>query len=177
VVGIDGVITVRSIRNSVGAGSLWITPRPWEWFELYELNNVAPSPGTPVSWSQYGQGAAPGHSGSAAGGSLYVSPPPDAVYTLNPDCVCYPTALASDTDPEVIPYLWTDCVPFFAAYFALLSAQTNERLNDALNYYKIYGEWVERARKAANPSPNRWQSQGAQDPIQAIKLGIKGGGR
>jgi hypothetical protein len=172
--GVDGVLNVRSIRYAAGQGSIWIPSRAWEWFELYELNNAAPNQAAPMSWSQYGQGASPGATGSSGSGSLYISPLPDIVYTLNCDCVCYPVALASDGDPEVIPYLFTDCVPYFAAYYALLSAQTNARLNDAIQYFKIYSEFLDRARKAANPSVLRWQFEKAQDPVQASKLGQKG---
>lgn len=173
--GVQGVINVRSIRYGIASGTLWIPPRPWEWFEFYELNNPAPVSGPPKTWSQYGQGAAPGWSGSGASGSLYISPPPDIIYQLNCDCVCFPQALAADGDVEAIPYLWTDAVPFFAAYFALLSAQTNARMNDALNYYKQYKEFVDRARRASNATPNRWQYEQAGDPAQAAKMGIKAG--
>jgi hypothetical protein len=176
VAGIDGALHVRSIRWSVGNGTIWIPNRPWEWFELYDLNNAAPGQGAPTSWSQYQQGAAPGHTGSAGGGSFYIGPQPDAVYTLNCDCVCYPSALAVDGDPEMIPYLFTDAVPYFAAYYALMSSQTNARLNDALNYYKIYQEFVDRARNASNGMPNQWQYERASDPAQASKFGAKAGG-
>src|SRR5882672_1255473 len=118
--GVDGVLNVRSIRYTVGDGSIWIPSRAWEWFELYALNNAAPSQAAPVEWAQYGQGGSPADTGSAGSGSLYINPLPDVVYTLNCDCVCYPIPLGSDGDPEVIPYLFTDCVPYFAAYYALL---------------------------------------------------------
>lgn len=170
VTGIDGALHVRSIRYSLGNGSIWIPNRPWEWFELYQLNNAAVDQGPPFEWSQYQQGAAPGHTGSSGGGSFYIGPPPDAVYTLNCDCVCYPSALVTDGDPEIIPYLFTDAVPYFAAYYALMSAQTNARLNDALNYYKIYQEFVDRARNASAGLPVQWQYEKMGDPVQASKF-------
>lgn len=173
--GVAGAIHVRSIRYTIGDGSLWIPGRPWEWFELYELNDVATTPAAPATWSQYGQGAAPGDTGSAATGSFYISPPPDFVYELTCDCVCYPTKLVSDATPEAIPYLFTDCVPFFAAYYALLSAQMGARYNDAIQMYKMYGEFLSRARKASNATPNRWQYEQAADPAQAAKMGVKAG--
>lgn len=173
--GVQAAINVRSIQYVVGGGSLWIPFRPWEWFNFYELNNAAPDSGPPATWSQFGQGAAPGATGSAATGSFYVSPLPNTVYTLNCDCVCYPIPLASDTTVEAIPYLFTDCVPFFAAYFALLSAQMGARYNDAIQNYKMYSEFLNRARKAANATPNRWQFEQAADPAQAAKMGVKAG--
>ena len=175
-IGVQAPIHVRSIRLGIAPGSLWMTPRPWEWFEFYELNNATPQPGTPTTWSQYGQGAAPGSTGSAASGSFFVSPFPDAVYPLVCDTVCYPIPLVDDTTLEAIPFQYTDAVPFFAAYFALLSAETNARMADALNYYKMYNEFLQRARRQANASQNRWQYEQAQDPVQATKFGVKGGG-
>lgn len=170
--GIDGIIHIRRISYAVGAGFRWMTPRSWEWFELYVLNNPVPQGGPPTTWSQFGQGAAPGASGAFLGGSFYINMP-DQVYTLNCDCVCYPAALTADADPEPISYLWTDAVPFFAAYYALLSAQNNSRMADAERYYNHYQTFVERARKAANPSVNRWQSQQAGDPAQAAKMQVQ----
>lgn len=174
--GVQGAIHVRSVRWSVGDGSVWVTPRPWEWFELFQLGSVTNTPGPPVEWSQFGQGAVSGSTGSGASGSFYIGPSPDAIYTLNCDCVCYPQPLALDTDVEAIPYLWTDAVPYLAAYYALLSAETNARMQDAMNYYKIYSEFVTRARTAANPSVNRWQYEKAADPAQAAKFNVKGAG-
>lgn len=177
--GVQGVIKISSIRYSIGSGSLWLTPKPWEWFEFYELNNAAPNPGPPRLWSQFGQGAAPSGVANTTinGGSFYVSPLPDGVYTLLPNAICYPQPLANDTDVEALPYYWTDAVPFFAAYFALMSAQTNARMADAANMYKgHYGEFMDRARKQSNPSVNRWMYSQAGDPAQGPKMGISKGG-
>lgn len=176
--GLQGVINVRRVMYSVASGQKWLPPRPWEWFDLYVNNNPVPQAGPPTVWSQYGQGSAPGSTGSFSGGSLYVNTP-DIVYTLNLDCVCYPIALADDSTKEAIPYLWTDAVPFFAACYALWSAQTNARMADAERYFNTYKMFVERARQASNPSVGRWQYAQALDPAQAGKLGIKapaGGG-
>jgi hypothetical protein len=178
--GIQGVINIRSLSCAVGGGQLWMTPRPWPWFSLYNQNTAVPASGPPTEWSQFGQGAAPGPTGAqnvVTGGSFYVSPVPDDVYTLNCNAVCYPIALALDADPEALPYFWTDAVPFFAAYFALMSSQTNARMADAANMYKgHYNEFMERARKQANAGVDNWLYQGAGDPAQGPKMGIKGGG-
>lgn len=170
--GIEGVINVRRISYNVADGQRWIAPRSWEWFDFYVLNDPVPQGSYPRTWSQYAQGAAPGNTGAESGGSFYINKP-NLVYTLNCDCVCYPAALADDTDPEAIPYLWTDAVPFFAAYYALLSAQNNARLADAERYYNHYQTFVERARKSSNPSVNRWMYQQAGDPAQAAKMQIQ----
>jgi len=155
-----------------------MTPRPWPWFTLFELNTPVPASGPPKTWSQFGQGAAP--NGLAAtsinGGNFYVSPIPDDVYQLNCHTACYPIPLVDDTTVEAIPFFWTDAVPFFAAYFALMSAQTNARMADAANMYKgHYNEFMERARKQSNPDINTWMYRQAGDPAQAPKMGISKG--
>lgn len=176
--GVQAIINIRSVHYVAGSGALWIPPRPWSWFSLYEQNNAVPKPGPPRTWAQFGQGAAPSGvaNTSVNGGSFYISPPPDDVYQLNLNAVCYPIPLAADGDVEALPYFWTDAVPFFAAYFALMSAQTNARMADAAQMYKgHYEEFMDRARKQSNSSTGRWQYDQAGDPAQGPKMGIKGG--
>lgn len=174
--GIQGAIEINQISFGLGGGQQWIPAREWEWFWLYHLNNAVPVQGMPAAWSQFGQGAAPGATGSVSGGSFYIDPVPDAVYTLYLDCVCYPIPLADDTTVEAIPYLWTDAVPFFAAYYALLSSQTSSRVADAERMMNHYTKFVERARTASNPDQLRYIYSQAGDPVQAAKLQIRGGG-
>ena len=169
--GIQGAIHVRRISIDIGLGQKWMTPRSWEWFDLYHLNNVVPQNDIPTDWSQYAQGAATPVGASAASGSFYLDPPPNDIYTLNCDCVCYPIPLVDDTTVEAIPYLWTDAVPFFAAYYALLSSQTSVRTRDAGEMLQYYNEFVGRARNAANPSVLTTMYQQSQDPAAAGKLG------
>lgn len=171
--GIQGAIHVRAIRYNVASGQQWITPRPTEWFDLYSLNNPVPVNGPPTSWAQYGQGSAGTGTGSGSSGSFYIDPPPDAVYVLNCSCICYPIALVDDTTVEAIPYLWTDAVPFFAAYYALMSAQSGSRQGEAARMYEMYKEFVARARQSANPDVLRWQYRQSVDLTQPQKLGLQ----
>lgn len=179
--GIQGAINVRRISYNVASGQQWIPPREWEYYDLYHLNNPVPVNGPPKVWAQYAQGAATPASGSTATGSFYLDPPPDAIYTLNCDCMCYPIILATDGTIEAIPYLWTDAVPFFAAYYAFLSSQTGARQADAERMYGYYKEFLNRARMASNPSVNRSQYEQAADPASINKLGVqqqaRGGGQ
>jgi hypothetical protein len=168
--GIRGVIHVRAITVNSGTGQFWLYPRPFEWFMLYHMNNSVPNSGLPTTWAQYAQGSAGTSTGSGSSGSFYLDPIPDAIYTLNLDCVCYPIALTDDTTVEAIPYLWTDSVPFFAAYYALLSAQTNARQADAQRYFQHYQTFVQRARSAANPSLGNWMYEQAIDPLQLANV-------
>jgi hypothetical protein len=182
--GIQGVINVQQISYNLGNGQQWIHSRPWSWFFLYQVGNPVPpvNPDTnvvgspPSVWSQYAQGAAPSAGiGNQVGGSFYLNVPDD-VYALNCDCACYPIPLTTDSTPEAIPYLWTDAVPFFAAYYALLSSQMQARMSDALRYLDLYKEFVKRAREASNPSQLRWMYQGATDVPSAMQMGVRPGG-
>lgn len=178
--GIAGPINVRRINYEVGDGQKQLYARPWEWFDLYCLNTVTPVASQPVRWAQYGQGGAPGSSGSDSGGSFYLDPPPDGVYVLRPDCVCYPVDLdqTDESPPEPIPVFWIDAICYYAAYLALSSAQASARTDDAARYFNQYGIFVERARRFSNPSLLRPQYPQAVDPAQINKLSVRptGGG-
>jgi hypothetical protein len=171
--GIQGAININTVWAVVGNGQVWLQPREWEWFGLYYLNNIIPNQALPMIWTQYGQGAAPPGTltGASFGGSLYLSPIPDQAYTLNCDCTCYPIPLVADGDVEAIPYLWTDAVPFFAAYYALLSAQTSMRTRDAKEMLQSYEMFMARARMSANPMQLGGIYQGAPDEFKAARMG------
>lgn len=93
----------------------------------------------PAVFSQFGQGV---------NGSLYVYPIPNTAYQMEWDCCCLPAALATDSDPEAIPYPWTDAVPFLAAYYALSGSQ---RFKDADRMWGEFEKYVKRARQMSNP--------------------------
>lgn len=175
--GFQAPIHVRRINRAIGdGGQQQLFPRPWEWFDLYCMSTVVPIPGPPKRWAQYGQGAAPGADGETGpGGSFYIDPVPDLVYTLYCDCVIYPAALdnTEESPPESLPYLWTDAVPYYAAYLALMSAQSNARVADAERLFNQYDMFVKRARQFSNPSLLRSQYQQSVDPAQINKLGVR----
>jgi hypothetical protein len=162
--GVNGALNVRSILYAVGNGQAWTRPRNWEWFQLYKLNNAVPPSGPPQVWSQYAQGSQ---------GSFYLDPIPDDVYTLTCDCVCLPINLVTDSTVEAIPPLWTDAVAYFAAYLALLSAQSAQRQADAQRMLDRYTFFVDRGRKFATPEVNKYLYPQNQDPTMLSKLGIQ----
>ena len=175
--GIAGAINVRSLAYAVASGQQWITPRPWEWFNFYVLNdpvgNQPANYGPPSTWAQYAQGGVPqAGTSQVQGGSFYINRPDDA-YTLLADCACYPIPLVDDTTKEAIPFMWTDAVQFFAAYYALMSSQMQARMSDAIRYFEMYKTFLGRARDAATPAVLRTQYEQVPDPVQAQKLGIK----
>lgn len=168
-VGVRGILNVRAAWLQIASGQAWMRPRPFEWFSLYELNNPVPQQGQPKVWTQYAQGST---------GSLFVSPVPDGVYVLQLDTLCYPIDLLDDTTVEAIPFPWTDAIPFLAAYYALLAAQSVARQADADRMFSRYEEYRNRARRFANPVVSPYIYQQAPDPTRANKLGQQpqGGG-
>jgi hypothetical protein len=140
--GVAGVLDVRSFSYVAGDGQVWMAPRSFEWFTIYNLNTGNPVVGVPSEWAQYGQGV---------NATMFVSPPPDIQYVLIGDCVCYPIALTNDMTIEAIPPLWTTAVPYYAAYLALLSAQTGIRTEQAKGMLDLYELFTARARKFTTP--------------------------
>jgi len=179
--GIQGVIHIRRLMYAVGQGYKWLEPRSSPWFDMYYLNNPVPVPGAPIRWAQYGQGSSGVGSitgvgaGTMASGTFLIDPIPDATYNLFCDVVCYPQALTADTDVEAIPYLWTDAVPYYAAYQALLSAQTSARMADAERYLNYYNMFVQRARTAATPDVNKYLYEQSPDPTMLNQMGLPQG--
>ena len=163
VTGVASALHVRSIRYAVGLGYNRLRVRNYEWLETYELGTATPQSGPPAVWAQYAQGE---------NGSFFISPIPDDIYELTCDCVCLPINLVDDTTVEAIPSLWQDAVCYFAAYLALLSAQSAQRQNDAQRMFDRYTEFVDRARRFATPDVNKNLYPQNTDPTVISKLGL-----
>jgi hypothetical protein len=162
--GISGAFNVQTAWYQVGTGQKWVTPRSWPWFSLYNLNNpvLGNTSGPPADWAQLGQGTS---------GSLYFDPPPDFAYVVPVDCACKPIDLVDDMTVEAIPPLWTDAVPYFAAYLALLSAQTGVRTQEADAMFKRHEMFAQRARVAATSQIVPYQQEGTPNLMRANQLG------
>lgn len=133
-IGFGSVIAVRS--GYIGSAPMEV--RQWEWFAQYYLPDA--STGTPTIMAQQGQGAS---------GTLVLWKTPNASFTLTLDVVCLPAPLVDDTTAETIPQLWTDAVPFYAAWLAMQSLQ---RQADAEMMLKRYELLVRRGRQLATSS-------------------------
>lgn len=157
--GIQGPMAVRYANYKVANGARPVLPRPWPWFNFYYLGNPTPAAGPPSIYSQFGQGAL---------GSLFINPPPDIAYSLNLDVACLPIPLVDDTTTEAIPATWTDAVPFYAAWLALLSMQ---RPADADTMLQRFTMLMAMARAEATPSVLSGNYEGVSDPTLANKLG------
>jgi hypothetical protein len=132
-----GVVNVISVR-SAKYGATPIDIRGWEWFSQYYLGDGIT--GTPLRASQQGQGA---------NGTICFSPIPNSVITITLDAVWLPIPLVDDTTIEAIPALWTDAVPFYAAW---LGFQSLQRQADAQIMLERYKELIKRGRQMATPS-------------------------
>jgi len=93
----------------------------------------------PAIASQYGQGV---------DGSFYVYPLPNATYQYELDCLCIPDDLLNDQSFEALPDPWTDAIPYFACYYAMLSLQN---FNAAKMYQQLYDEFALRCSTYARP--------------------------
>lgn|SRR5487761_1248060 len=157
--GVSGVFNVKQVSVRLGTGAQYVRARPFAWFNQYHLMDPVPAASLPKVYAQYGQGET---------GSLFINLL-DGPYTLNLDCVCVPATLATDSDPEALPYPWTDCVPLFAAFWAFLTAQ---RTADADQMYKRYEQFAQRARAMSTPTVLAGIYPQVPDPRQGNQLGL-----
>lgn len=178
--GIGGILNVRRVNYVVGDGEKRLDAVSWEWFDLYYLNDPVPlgdtnNPGSrvPKQWAQYAQGGSAFEGLSDTSGSIYINPLPDSVYSLRCDCLCYPVPLEDDTTIEALPVVFTDAVPFIAAWYVLLGAQNQSRRADAEAYYKYGMEYVGVGREGSNPVVNPAIFEQGIDPAQKGKAGAR----
>jgi hypothetical protein len=136
--GVASILFVESVAVSWGA--LKPTLEKWNWNDLQARIRAYPiQSGQPAMFAQLGQGQ---------GGSLFIQPVPTQSAAMDWVCICTPINLALDTDPEAIPYPWTDAVPYYAAYLCFMNARRKE---EAANMKAIYVEHMMDARSASEP--------------------------
>lgn len=161
--GVQEVMEVEMAGYTVAGGQLPVWQREWQWFNRYVLQQAAPVAGPPKWYAQYGQGAS---------GTLWFNLP-DQTYTINLDTVCLPLPLVLETDPEAIPYQWTDAVPFYAAWLGMMQEQ---RQGDADMIYQRYQRIMQRARSGVTPQTTPHQYSQSVDVTAANQLGMRGAG-
>jgi len=135
--GVQAVIGVISVACAWGANAAMkpiLQQMIWTEFQAYYRSYNNGMQNYPTLWSQYGQGV---------NGSIYVWPYPSQYSQMDWDCYCIPIDLTDDSTAEAIPYGWTDCVPYYAAYLCYMDAQ---RFDDANNMLKQYTMFMKRAR-------------------------------
>jgi hypothetical protein len=69
--------------------------------------------------------------------------------TVALDAVCLPITLVDDHAIEAIPQLWTDAIPFYAAWLGMQSLQ---RQSDADTMLQRYQSLIRRGRQLATPT-------------------------
>lgn len=130
---------VASIEGVLGVSVSWGAQKPtlnqmvWSDFQARLRSYAFGLQNFPQVWAQYGQGVL---------GSIYLWPIPSQALAMDWDCYCLPIDLATDADPEAIPYPWTNCVKWYAAYLAYENAQRRDDSDRA-------HEQFERAMKKA----------------------------
>ena len=136
--GVSQVIGINSIAAQWGSGSVYkpmLRRRAWAWFQancrVYSISAM----NFPAYWSQFSTGV---------NGSFYLFPIPSQVMSMDIDAICLPIDLGSDSDTDVIPYPWSDAVPYYAAY---LCFSNSSRKDDAAAKFNLYELHMASARK------------------------------
>lgn len=142
VTGVGSLISIQAIAAYSSGVLTFVAPRPWPWFYRFFIQTGTTVPtGVPTQWAQLGEGV-------NAKFWLYPTPATSSS-SYQVDGVYLPIALADDTTVEAIPALFTDAIPFYAAYYAYMSSQRNE---DAAIMYNRYQEYVRRGRQLSTPT-------------------------
>ena len=138
--GAGEIIGVQTVSVSWGASKPTLQNAPWSLFQamLRSLNIV--SQNYPVVFSQYAQGVR---------GSLYLYPVPATSAQMEWDCYCTSADLVDDDSVDLIPYPWTEAVPYYACYQAYLNAQ---RRGDAQAMLADYRRYTIEGRAGATPA-------------------------
>ena len=124
--GIQAVIGVLDIVVSWGSMKPALRNCSWSVFQAY-ARAINQGQDYPMLWSQYQLGET---------GSVYLWPMPSAVYEMQWDCFCTPTALSNTQTVDVIPDVWTNAVFYYACYLAYLNAQRKDDSNDMFQRYE-----------------------------------------
>lgn len=138
----SGVATIQSVLSvAVSQGNVkpMLRYEPFVRYQAFFRIFSGTEQNYPSVWSQYGQGVL---------GSIYLFPVPSGTYSMDWDCACLPISLATDSDPEAIPYPWTEAVAYYAAY---LCYQYSQRSDDAKMMLSEYNRLMLEARAFSMP--------------------------
>lgn len=161
--GVAGPLALETVDWKVGDGQRPMNAIDWARFNRYELGHVHPRRGHPRVWTQFGQGSA---------GTIFVNAL-DQPYDLIVKARVHPVDLVDDATPEALPYMWTDAVPWFAAFYWLAGPGQNPQLAQAM--LSGFQQFMQMARGGANPNTQGSQFVQAPDPLMAGRLGATGG--
>jgi hypothetical protein len=125
--GVQGIHGVQSIAVNWGSQKPMLNRRPFSDIQAYYRANNTNLQNYPTIFAQYGQGA---------NGSVYMYPKPSQILQWDWDTLCFPIPLVNDTDPEAVPYPWTDAIAFFAAHMCFRNSQRKADAADMLAEYE-----------------------------------------
>lgn len=137
--GVGSALSILGIALPWGTYKPTLTRYTWQDFQSYFRV---------FSGTVFGFPECYGVQGSGVNQLVYLFPIPQQIFASEWDCTHTVNSLATDSDPEALPFPWTDCVPYYAAYFALLNAQ---RFQEAKAMYAIYQDLSRNARAGTNP--------------------------
>lgn len=141
--GLGAVCNVRGANVLVpglNGGRKRLETRAWNWFSLFYLDVPVPPTGMPTIFARLQPGV---------NGTIWVAPIPNIPYTIAVDAVSTPAPLNSDSDPEALSVPWTDAVPYYAAYLALLSSHD---VDAAMAMFAEYQKFEQRGTQLTTPS-------------------------
>jgi hypothetical protein len=136
--GVQSILAVQGVSVIWGNFRYTLLHVGWQRYQAV-VRNYTLYQDNPAVWAQFGQGNQ---------GTVFIYPPANGPYQLEPDCICLPIDLVDDTTQEAIPYPWTDAVPWLAAYYAYTHAQ---RDRDAERMWKEFEKFIKRARSYSQP--------------------------
>lgn len=133
--GVRAAIGVKSVSVNWGQGGGSQQPMLRYWaFSVYQAYfryyGQTGLQGQPCVWTRYQN-------------NILIRPVASSVYPMQWDCICSVVDLVDDSTVEAIPYPFTDAVPYYAAYMALLNGQ---RAGDAQAMLDQYTLFANRAR-------------------------------
>lgn len=138
-VGEGNAVAVLNISVPWGTYTPTLDRYPFSEFQAYFRLFSGTVAGFPECWSQLGDSNM---------GTVYFFPIPTQVFASLWDCAFTVLPLSTDASPEAIPYPFTDCVPYFAAYLALMNAQ---RFQESKATFGIFTMFMQAARGSVNP--------------------------
>lgn len=120
--GVQSILHCRSICISIGVGGwkpMWQRIVYTDFAARFRVWNgtFIGTISEPGFWAQLGEGPA---------ARIYLAPIPSQSQPLDADLTLIPAPLLTDSDPEPIPYPWTDAVPYWAAVLCLMQQQRRE---------------------------------------------------
>lgn len=132
--GVREILAVRSLAIAIGPGRgawkpMWNRIPYTDFAARFRIWNGSwiGTISFPGYWAQHGFGVT---------GSLFLAPIPSQVQPMDIDCSCMPYPLATDNDPECIPYPWCDAVPYMSAFLCLLQQQRQQDAQGMLQLFQ-----------------------------------------